>query len=102
MPGEVRGDALGRLAVPQLGNAASLAAGREDFLDQAQDELAVAPDKRVGALLDGDRPLGVLAQVRQGMPRAVVSSCSPPEPLLLRRTCQFMWRKSREVSGQVA
>ena len=59
---KVGDDALGGAAVPELRHAAALAAAGEDLVDRAQDRRRIAADQRVGALVDGDRPLGVLAQ----------------------------------------
>src|SRR5690606_23916800 len=63
---ELRGDALGGVAVPEFRYAAPLAAGGEDVADAGQDQRAVAADQRVGALLDGDRALGIGAQRETG------------------------------------
>ena len=47
---EVSGDALRRVAVPQLGHAPALAAAGEDLVDEPQRQGGVAPDDGVGAL----------------------------------------------------
>ena len=59
---QVVGNTLRGAAIPQLWDAATLAAAGQDFVDPAQDGVAVAADHGVRALVDGDRALGVLSQ----------------------------------------
>lgn len=59
---QVGGDALGGVSIPQFGDAPTLAAAGQDLGHAVADGLQVGADHRIGALLDGDRPFGVLAQ----------------------------------------
>jgi hypothetical protein len=75
---EVGSNALPGLAVPQLGTRPRLPRP-QDLVHSCEDRSLVGSHDGIGALLDGDRPLRVLAQRQARGAEAVVSSCMPPE-----------------------
>src|SRR3954453_5401722 len=53
--------AIGRMAVPQMRTSALLAIASKHALRSGRDRVGIAACQHVGAIGDGDRPLGVLA-----------------------------------------
>src|SRR3979490_2661236 len=58
---QMGGDAFRRAPVPEFRNASALSNTGEDLLDTLRDERLVPSYQDIGALLDRDRSLGVLA-----------------------------------------
>ena len=64
--GEVCDDSRRCLAIPELGDATALAGAGKNLGNPLANRLRIATDQGIGALLDGDRTLGVFADRQAG------------------------------------